>query len=328
MNPYFHAVVLVIAATTAFSPPAFGALLFGSPATVPAAQERVGGATGEDAESDEQKTARAKTKHARSGLRRVQREMAVPFKKWLTERGKADTKKKRANIAEVRDKTQVKLANEAIAIYRERGDEALTLSSIRKLDAVTHSAARAVLLDAAVELHGGSKKVLELVHHFGRNMGGIDVHAFMEAISRKSKHRDVQAWSALYQPEIIQQHREASPDEKKYIAAKFTDNTFQKYDAKWSGKAGGTRLDKLIKLCETDFADVKMVRKRGLLGSLFGGDDEPVTVGQSVKPLRIRMSLVVGKVAPDIVGEGLDGFSFKLSDYRGKVVLLDFWGDW
>jgi len=35
-----------------------------------------------------------------------------------------------------------------------------------------------------------------------------------------------------------------------------------------------------------------------------------------------------GLKAPDIAGEDLDGKAFKLSDYRGKVVLLDFWGDW
>ena len=38
-------------------------------------------------------------------------------------------------------------------------------------------------------------------------------------------------------------------------------------------------------------------------------------------------NLSIGKVAPDIEGEDLDGKSFKLSDYRGKVVVLDFWGD-
>ena len=39
-------------------------------------------------------------------------------------------------------------------------------------------------------------------------------------------------------------------------------------------------------------------------------------------------NLAIGMVAPDIEGEDLDGVSFKLSDYRGKVVVLDFWGDW
>ncbi len=41
-----------------------------------------------------------------------------------------------------------------------------------------------------------------------------------------------------------------------------------------------------------------------------------------------RVGLEVGNLAPDIQGEDLDGVKFKLSDYRGKVVVLDFWGDW
>jgi len=36
----------------------------------------------------------------------------------------------------------------------------------------------------------------------------------------------------------------------------------------------------------------------------------------------------VGKAAPEIDGEDTDGKAFKLSDYKGKVVLLDFWGNW
>ncbi len=36
----------------------------------------------------------------------------------------------------------------------------------------------------------------------------------------------------------------------------------------------------------------------------------------------------VGQLAQEISGEDIDGVAFKLSDYRGKVVLLDFWGHW
>jgi hypothetical protein len=36
----------------------------------------------------------------------------------------------------------------------------------------------------------------------------------------------------------------------------------------------------------------------------------------------------IGMEAPEISGEDLEGAPFKLSDYRGKVVLLDFWGNW
>jgi hypothetical protein len=35
-----------------------------------------------------------------------------------------------------------------------------------------------------------------------------------------------------------------------------------------------------------------------------------------------------GMAAPQIVGEDIDGRPMRLSDFRGKVVLLDFWGYW
>ena len=36
----------------------------------------------------------------------------------------------------------------------------------------------------------------------------------------------------------------------------------------------------------------------------------------------------LGMPVPDIDGQDTDGVAFKLSDYRGKVVLIDFWGNW
>jgi hypothetical protein len=45
-------------------------------------------------------------------------------------------------------------------------------------------------------------------------------------------------------------------------------------------------------------------------------------------PSEPAVGVRVGNLALDIQGEDVDGQRFKLSDYRGKVVLLDFWGDW
>jgi hypothetical protein len=39
-------------------------------------------------------------------------------------------------------------------------------------------------------------------------------------------------------------------------------------------------------------------------------------------------NLAVGKPCPDFTAVDVEGASFKLSDYKGKVVLLDFWGFW
>ena len=39
-------------------------------------------------------------------------------------------------------------------------------------------------------------------------------------------------------------------------------------------------------------------------------------------------NLGLGMVVPEIEGEDIDGKKFNLSEYRGKVVVLDFWGNW
>jgi len=48
--------------------------------------------------------------------------------------------------------------------------------------------------------------------------------------------------------------------------------------------------------------------------------------GRSPAPEQVRVK--DGRPAPEIKGEDLNGQRFKLSDYRGQVVLLSFWGNW
>jgi len=70
--------------------------------------------------------------------------------------------------------------------------------------------------------------------------------------------------------------------------------------------------EKLLRRAADEFGDVKLAS---------GG-----TVGDKAQvELDDILHLAVGKVAPDIEGEDQDGKKFKLSHYRGKVVLLDFW---
>ena len=72
--------------------------------------------------------------------------------------------------------------------------------------------------------------------------------------------------------------------------------------------------EKLFEKVVADFADVKGYR--GTLGE-----------AAQAQLYEIR-NLSIGKVAPEIEGQDVDGKNFKLSEYRGKVVVLDFWGDW
>jgi thiol-disulfide isomerase/thioredoxin len=53
------------------------------------------------------------------------------------------------------------------------------------------------------------------------------------------------------------------------------------------------------------------------------------TLKQVVEPALFRTKhLSIGSQPPDISGRDQDGVEFRLSDYRGKVVVLDFWADW
>ena len=72
--------------------------------------------------------------------------------------------------------------------------------------------------------------------------------------------------------------------------------------------------ESLFERVEKEFADISS--GRGTLGK------------QAAAELNEIRNLGVGKPSPDIKGEDIDGKSFKLSDYKGKVVVVDFWGDW
>lgn len=71
-------------------------------------------------------------------------------------------------------------------------------------------------------------------------------------------------------------------------------------------------VEALLERAAAKYADVKL--------------PDGATVGERAAAglFEIR-HLRAGKEAPDIEGDDQDGKRFKLSDYRGKVVLLDFW---
>ena len=62
--------------------------------------------------------------------------------------------------------------------------------------------------------------------------------------------------------------------------------------------------------------------------NLDPGSPSPTSRPSARPPVNAKVGFEIGNLAPEIKGEDLDGVKFNLSDYRGKVVVLDFWGDW
>ena len=91
------------------------------------------------------------------------------------------------------------------------------------------------------------------------------------------------------------------------------DDPLADYLQRRTGEQLDDEIELLLNDCVDKYADVKNGRRK---------------ISETASAKLARMNLQVGKIAPDIVGVDLDDVEFKLSDYRGKVVVIDFWGDW
>lgn len=81
-----------------------------------------------------------------------------------------------------------------------------------------------------------------------------------------------------------------------------------------------------MKLADIDSAEYKAARA-AILAAAEKVSDERLR-SQLEGAVDLREKLADGAVAPDIEGIDIDGVAFKLSDYKGKIIFLDFWGDW
>ncbi|MBI4606229.1 MAG: redoxin domain-containing protein [Planctomycetes bacterium] len=140
---------------------------------------------------------------------------------------------------------------------------------------------------------------------------------FLRAVLKTSPHREVQALSCLALARFLNSRVrkldlvKARPEIAPRYEGLFGNDHFEEIQRQGRTAIAG-EVETLLEQAVTQYGDVKF---------LFGG-----TVGeQAAAELREIRHLAAGKEAPDIEGEDQDGRRFKLSDYRGKVVLLSFW---
>lgn len=135
------------------------------------------------------------------------------------------------------------------------------------------------------------------------------VGRIMQLLARGRSPENVETLKAFWE-------KAASPRVKAEAALALGQNLVAQHEA--SGGAGET-ADKLAAEAEAFF-------ERAV--ALFA--KEKLTAKKEAAELELKAftTIRVGKEAPEISGKDLDAKAFKLSDYRGKVVLLDFWGNW
>jgi peroxiredoxin len=108
----------------------------------------------------------------------------------------------------------------------------------------------------------------------------------------------------------------AKPDEikdyEKYTAAQPIAEFLSQHDPDALEIESETLLERVV----AEFGDVRTGAESRTLGTIASGE------------LFSRRNLEIGKPAPEIDGSDHQGNGFKLSDFRGKVVVLTFSGNW
>jgi thiol-disulfide isomerase/thioredoxin len=100
--------------------------------------------------------------------------------------------------------------------------------------------------------------------------------------------------------------------------------------AGWSERAALYTPERVAQLRKADVSKLEAEALELLDGLVADGVREEfqpgVTLAEAARTAAHEIrNLAVGKTAPEIVGEDLDGRPMRLSDYRGKVVVLSFW---
>jgi len=171
--------------------------------------------------------------------------------------------------------------------------------------------------------HVASPRLSEVVQAISPYSPTLAAEEFLRTVVAKSPHWDVKGQATFKLAKVLGGLAVAAEtfaakeggdaEERAGLVAFYGEKTLEELAARDPAEMRKEAED----LFEDVLQDFKAVKSaQGTLGS------------QAEAELFELRNLTVGRVAPDIVGQDVDGATFKLSDYRGKVVVLDFWGFW
>ena len=173
-------------------------------------------------------------------------------------------------------------------------------------------------LELLTERHLDSERLVPGFRQIARTPT-VAAEKLLRACMERSPHRTIQAEACFQltllleeQAEVVEQMKQQPELTNRII--EYSGKDYGAYLASLDKDQLNRQIERNCDLMKDSFADVTVQ------GSTLGAYAE--------RTLFRFQHLSVGTVAPDITGEDIDGKSFKLSDYRGKVVMLNFWGHW
>ena len=189
-------------------------------------------------------------------------------------------------------------AGKAVAVAEESPKDAVALdAAVLALSSLAQVGGGGAEADKAVKVivdhHIASPKLKDVVRMAG-GMGPAGTK-LLEAAGEKSADKEVKGTALFILGSSLAEQADDAPNEK--AATELTDKAIKSLEAAAAAAP-----------------DVRLGRQ---------------TIAEAVKAeVQALKTLGVGKPAPEVESTGLDEKKAKLSDHKGKVVLLDIWATW
>jgi peroxiredoxin len=198
-------------------------------------------------------------------------------------------------------------------------------------------------LDVVWQRHMDDPRIVLLLGQLGGSLPSKKTELFLRRALETSPHRAVQAAAAFNLAQYY--HRLGKNHER---SRKLRDKPqLQNFERYWhlvvtpyleknfpiDEETSSAEVERLLALVREKYADVPAEEWQHVgQGKVFLRPlpyPTPKTYGDLARSMQFELdSIVPGKQAPDIEGTDADGQRFRLSDYRGKVVLLTFSANW
>jgi len=177
-------------------------------------------------------------------------------------------------------------------------------------------ATRALELLERDHLH--NEKLGTACRHVARTPA-LGAEKVLRTVFEKSRHEKVRGQACQQLANLLDQQASVVDQLKKDPES--ADRVLQFYGAEYGKHLKSLDREKLERKREQHY--------ELMLKSFADVSTSDGTLGEIAEKTLFRIRhLSIGRVAPEIEGEDIFGKSFKLSDHRGKVVVLNFWGHW
>lgn len=241
---------------------------------------------------------------------------------FLTEYRAAKTDEERSEIITAKMPKAEDYAQRFIDVAKKHPDDPAALDAL--LWCLNNVRSGDLLFEAAdlvADKHVGSDKLASLPLRIGYSHPKV-ADKLLAALMERGANREIKGAATYARARslkdrveavrILQQGDSTGETERMYVGAYGADVV-----AEWKqldADALERSLEQMFEQAAREYGDVK-----------YGRSDIAKVAERDLFEMR---NLAIGKVAPEIEGEDLDGNPLKLSGFRGKVVVLDFWGDW